>query len=251
MFINGRNAVIEALRAGGRVEKVYLMYGVEGEPVRRIRREAKQAGVPCVMIDKARFLAMEREHDLASRSQGVIALMSEIEYVDLEVLIDSQLQEGRSPVVVAMDGITDPHNVGAIIRSAECAGIDGVLLGMRDSGSITDTVTKASAGAVLHVPIARVANVIDVLIGLQQMGMSLVGLDENGTMDYTEYDYSKPTVIVVGSEGKGLQPRIRKMCDQVVSIPMRGQIASLNASVAAGVVLFESVRQRSASDAAA
>ncbi len=244
MYINGRNAVVEALRSGQDVEKVYLMYGLEGEPLRRIRREAKEAGVPCVTIDKARFVAMEREAGVSGRSQGVMALMSPLEYVDLEALVDQILQQGRQPLVAVMDGLTDPHNVGAIIRSAECAGIDAVLLGREDTGSITDTVVKASSGAVSHLPIARVSHVIDILIGLRQMGLELVGLDESGDVEYTEVGYAGPMAILIGSEGRGLQPKLRRMCDRLVSIPMQGQVQSLNASVAAAVVFFEALRQR-------
>lgn len=244
MYINGRNAVIEALRSGEGVEKVFLQYGLEGEPVSRIRSEAKRAGVPCVTVDRQRFNEMERAAGVASRSQGVLALVSEVEYVDIELLVDGLFQQGKFPLVTALDGVTDPHNVGAVIRSAECAGLDGLLMGKRDSSGITDIVTKTSAGATTHLPIARVSNIGDVLLGLQQAGMAIVGLDERGETAYTDYDFTTPTVIVLGSEGNGMHPRIRKICDTLISIPMHGKVSSLNASVAAGVVFFEAVRQR-------
>jgi 23S rRNA (guanosine2251-2'-O)-methyltransferase len=244
MYINGRNAVIEALRSGEGVEKVFLQYGLEGEPVSKIRAEAKRAGVPCVTVDRQRFNEMERAAGVASRSQGVLALASEIEYVDIELLVDGLFQQGRFPLVTALDSITDPHNVGAIIRSAECAGLDALMMGKRDSSGITDVVTKTSAGATTYLPIARVSNIGDVLLGLQQAGVAIVGLDERGETPFTDYDFKAPTAIVIGSEGKGLSPRIRKLCDTLISIPMQGKVASLNASVAAGVVFFEAVRQR-------
>lgn len=249
MYINGRNAVTEALRAGEGVEKVFIMYGMEGEPVNRIRSEAKRAKVPCVTIDRQRFGELERSAGLGARSQGVIALLSEIDYADIEQLVQTVYERGEVPFVGALDGITDPHNVGAIIRSAECAGIDGILIGKRDSSGITDVVMKTSAGAARHLPIGRVSNIGDVILGLQQEGLAVVGLDERGDMAYTEYDFTRPTAIVVGSEGTGLSPRVRKMCDHLLSIPMRGKIGSLNASVAAGVVFFEARRQRNIEEA--
>jgi 23S rRNA (guanosine2251-2'-O)-methyltransferase len=244
MYINGRNAVIEALRSGEGVQKVFLMYGIEGEPVNRIRVEAKRSGVPCVTIDRRRFGELERTAGLGARSQGVIALLDEIVYADIEQLVQDIYEGGGTPLVTALDGITDPHNVGAIIRSAECAGFDGLLIGKHDSSGITDVVMKTSAGAASHLPIDRASNIGDILLGLQQGGLAIVGLDERGDMTYTEYDFTKPTAIVIGSEGKGMSSRIRKLCDHRLSIPMLGSISSLNASVAAGVVFFEARRQR-------
>jgi 23S rRNA (guanosine2251-2'-O)-methyltransferase len=236
--------VIEALRKGEGVEKIFLLYGLEGEPVDRIRIESKRAGVPCVTVDRKRFGELERSAGLSTRSQGVIASVSEIEYADLDLIIEQAFLDGRMPLVAALDGITDPHNVGAIIRSAECAGFDGLLIGKHDSSGITDVVMKTSAGAARHLPIARVSNIGDILLGVQQGGVEVVGLDESGKTGYVDYDFTKPTAIVIGSEGKGLSPRIRKLCNTLLSIPMRGQISSLNASVAAGVVFFEAQRQR-------
>lgn len=246
MYINGRNAVSEALRAGRGVEKVFIMFGQEGDAINRIRAEAKRAGVPCVTVDRHRFAEMERAAGLGARSQGVVAAISAVEYADLELLVANLYEQGRTPMVAVLDGITDPHNVGAIIRSAECAGLDGVLIGKRDSSGITDVVMKTSAGAARHLPIARASNIGDVLLGLQQEGLALVGLDERGSIPYTAYDFTRPVAIVVGSEGEGLSARVRKMCDATIAIPMAGQIASLNASVAAGVVFFEARRRRDA-----
>ncbi len=249
MYINGRNAVLEALRKGEGIEKVFLQYGQEGEPVDRIRIESKRAGVPCVTVDRGRFAELERNAKLATRSQGVIASVSEVEYVDFDLLVEESFTAGRMPLVTALDGITDPHNVGAIIRSAECAGMDGLLLGKHDSSGITDVVMKTSAGAARHLPIARASNIGDVLLSVQQAGIEVVGLDEAGSISYVDYDFTKPTAIVIGSEGKGLSPRIRKLCTTLLSIPMMGKVSSLNASVAAGVVFFEARRQRGSEDA--
>jgi 23S rRNA (guanosine2251-2'-O)-methyltransferase len=244
MYINGRNAVIEALRKGEGVEKVFVLYGLEGEPVDRVRIESKRAGVPCVTVDRQRFAELERNAKLATRSQGIIASVSEVEYVDFDNLVEEAFVAGRMPLVATLDGITDPHNVGAIIRSAECAGLDGLMIGKHDSSGITDVVMKTSAGAARILPIARASNIGDVLLGIQQSGVEVVGLDESGTTSYVDYDFTKPTAIVVGSEGKGLSSRVRKLCTTLLSIPMAGKIGSLNASVAAGVVFFEAQRQR-------
>lgn len=251
MYINGRNAIIEALRAGVGVEKVFIMFGQEGEPINRIRAEAKRAGVPCVTIDRKRFGELERTAGLGARSQGVVAVVSQVEYTDIELLVQKLYEEGATPLVAALDGITDPHNVGAIIRSAECAGLHGLLIGKRDSSGVNDVVMKTSAGAAKHLPIARASNIGDVLLGLQQEGVAVVGLDERGDMSYTEYDFTHPTAIVIGSEGAGLSARIRKLCDTLLSIPMHGKVSSLNASVAAGIVFFEARRQRGAEEGSA
>ncbi len=244
MYINGRNAVLEALRSDEGVEKVYIMYGVEGDGITRLRAEASRRGVPCTTVDRKRFSEMEREAGVGTRSQGVIALISEVTYVDIEERVYDLLGKGEKPWIAVLDGITDPHNVGAIIRSAECAGLDGIVIGTRHSGGVNDVVMKTSAGAASHIPIGRPSNVGDVLLGLQQEGMEIVVLDERGTTPYTDCDFTRPVVVVVGSEGEGVSARLRKMADHLLSIPMAGKIPSLNASVAAGVVFFEGLRQR-------
>ncbi|HVK39923.1 MAG TPA: 23S rRNA (guanosine(2251)-2'-O)-methyltransferase RlmB [Candidatus Kapabacteria bacterium] len=244
MYINGRNAVIEALRSGSDVEKVFIMFGMEGEAIDRVRIEAKRAGVPSVIVDRQRFAELERRAGLGTRSQGVLAVASAVEYADMDELVESVIARGDVPLVGALDGITDPHNVGAIIRSAECAALDGIVIGKHDSSGITDVVMKTSAGAAGHLPIARVANVGDSVMSLKDAGLVIVGLDERGTIPYTAYDFTQPSAIIVGSEGRGIGQRVRRMCDTLLSIPMFGQVASLNASVASGVVFFEARRQR-------
>ncbi len=251
MYINGRNAVMEAIRSGEGVEKIFLMFGMEGEPIDRIRIEAKRAGIPFSIVDRKRFGDLERSAGLGTRSQGVIALVREIEYEDIEAVVENVYWSGRMPLVAALDGITDPHNVGAVIRSAECSGIDGLMLGKRDSSAITDVVMKTSAGAARHLPIDRVSNVGDMILRLRKSGLVVVGLDEDADMLYTDYDFTRPTLIIVGSEGRGLGHRIKQLCDHRLAIPMRGKVGSLNASVAAGVVFFEAQRQRLAAAPAA
>lgn len=246
MYINGRNAVIEALRADedGRIEKIFVMYGSEGEPLNTLQALAKRRGVPCVVADRQRFADLERQAGLGTRSQGVIAITRQIEYTDIEAVVEQVFARAESPLIVALDGVTDPRNYGAVIRSAECAGLHGLLSAARESAGLTDVAIKASAGAASHLPVGRVPHLYDVLISLKQSGLCVVGLDERGAENYTAYDYTVPTCIVIGSEGEGLSKRIRSVCDRFVRIPMHGQIASLNASVAAGVVFFEAARQR-------
>lgn len=244
LTINGRNAVLEALRAGGGVEKVYILYGTEGEPIDRIRAEADRRGVPCTTLDRVRFATMERAGGNQSRSQGVLATVSAIEECDLEARLAEVVESGATPFIVALDGITDPHNIGAIIRSAECAGAHALVLGRRNAGGIGDVVVRSSAGAVHHLPISRVDPLIDAVVTAQQEGLTVVGLDDAAPIAYTDYDFTGPTMIVVGSEGEGLSRRVRRACDALVAIPMHGAVGSLNASVASGVVLFEAVRQR-------
>ncbi|MCE7935094.1 MAG: 23S rRNA (guanosine(2251)-2'-O)-methyltransferase RlmB [Chlorobi bacterium CHB2] len=246
LFINGRNAVLEALRSGKGLEKIFIMFGSEGEPVNEIRAEAKRLGVPCIVADRKKFLQMEKDIGLGTRSQGIIAQLREVEYEDIEAVVENAWIDGRAPLVAALDGITDPRNMGAIIRSAECAGIDGLFFGRRNSAIVNDVVMKTSAGAANHLPLDRVANLGDMLLRLKKSGLAIVGLDGSATASYTEHDFTAPTVIVVGSEGEGIGTRTKNLCDALISIPMRGQVTSLNASVAAGVVFFEAQRQRQA-----
>lgn len=244
MYINGRNGVLEALRAGERVEKVYFLYGATGDGMGAVRGEAKRAGVPCTTIDKERFRDLERKARLKTRSQGVIAWINPVHYADLDDMVTFAYQQGRMPMLVAMDEINDPHNIGAIIRSAECAGLDGILLGKRNSPGLNDVVMKTSAGAAHFVPVGRADDLAHSLNRLRDAGLTIIGLDERGTMAYSDVNFTEPTVIVIGNEGQGISSDVLAVCDTLVSIPMMGKIASLNASVAAGVVFFEALRQR-------
>jgi len=244
MYINGRNAVLEAIRAGERVEKVFFLYGTEGEGSAAIRKIAKEKGVPCTVIDKERFRRLERKARLKTRSQGVVAWINPIFYVEIDDIVTLAYERGRAPLLVAMDGITDPRNLGAVIRSAECAGLDGIVFSRDGSPGINDVVVKTSAGAAHFMPIARADNLAHILKRTRDSGLKVVGLDERGEQSYTEIDLTEPTVIVIGNEGKGLSRAVANACDKLISIPMMGKISSLNVSVAAGVVFFEALRQR-------
>ena len=244
MYINGKNSVLEAIRAGERVEKVYFLYGAESEGLGVIRRTAKQEGIPCTTLDRGKFRGLEKKGNLKTKSQGVIARINPILFVDIEDVVTLAWETGRTPLVAVLDGITDPRNLGAILRSAECAGISGVVFGKQDSSGINDVAVKTSAGAVHFVPISRVKSLAVTLSNLKEMGMQVIGLDADGDKEYSEVDLTEPTVIVVGSEGEGMTASVAEVCDEFVSIPLQGSISSLNASVAAGIVFFEAVRQR-------
>ena len=246
MYINGKNSVLEAIRARERVEKVYFLYGAETEGLGAIRKAAKQEGIPCTTLDRGKFRELEKKGNLKTKSQGVIARINPILFVDIKDVVTLAWETGRTPLVVALDGITDPRNLGAIIRSSECAGLSGVVFGKQHSSGINDVAVKTSAGAAHFVPIARVRDVATTLGNLKEMGMQVIGLDVDGDMEYTDIDFTEPTVIVIGSEGEGMTAKVAEACDEFVSIPLKGSITSLNASVAAGIVFFEAVRQRSA-----
>jgi 23S rRNA (guanosine2251-2'-O)-methyltransferase len=259
MYIFGRNPVIEALSSSEtiRLEKVFVQYGTEGSIIAAIKQAATRRGVPCVVMDKGKFAALERDalgarsvgekfdgRTVHGRSQGVIALVAALEILSVEELIAESLEHSEHPMIVALDGITDPHNTGAIARSAECAGAAGLLVAESKTSPLSGAAMKTSAGALEHLRVARTGNLAKGLQDMKNAGFVLIGLDEGGAEPYTNPLYNGAVVMVVGSEGRGLTPAVAKFCDVRVAIPLHGRISSLNASVAAGVVLFEAARQR-------
>lgn len=239
-LIVGRQPVLEALRTDAPLEKIYVQFGTKGNAIRQIHQFARRRGVPINEIDKKRFL--ELCHD--QNAQGVVALGSIKEYVDVDAILQLAKSKGEKPFVLILDEIEDPHNLGALIRTGECAGIHGAILPRHHSASISETVTKASAGALLHVPIAKVTNIATTVDELREQGVWIIGTDALATRSYDEIDYAGPIAIVVGNEGKGIRRLVKEKCDFLVRIPMYGKIASLNASVAGGLILFEAARQR-------
>ena len=238
-IIYGINSVSEALKARGR--------GFEWVGVAKERHDLRLQKV----IDECRrnsiavrFLPRVELDRMASTGahQGVVAITSAKQYADLDDVIASK----RSPysLIVVLDGVEDPHNLGAILRSADAAGADGIVIPERRAAGVTGVVAKASAGASEHLPVAKVTNIARTLEELKAKGLWVVGLDQRGKSDYTSVDYKMDCAIVLGAEGKGLHELVTKKCDFLVSIPMRGRVPSLNVSVAAGVVLYEVVRQR-------
>ena len=225
----GIHPVLEALRAGRAVERIHVARGAAGGRLQEIIDLAKQQGIPVRFEERN---ALERMAPMA-RHQGVVALAAAHKYRDLEdVLEDAKL-------VVVLDGIEDPHNLGAVIRTAHAAGASAVVIPERRAAGLTATVAKSAAGAIEHLPVARVTNINRALDQLKAAGFWIYGLDERGSDSYDRVSFNRPTAIVAGAEGKGLHEQVKKHCDALVRIPTAGAIASLNVSVAVGVVLFE------------
>jgi 23S rRNA (guanosine2251-2'-O)-methyltransferase len=236
-WLTGFHAVEEALTAGRPLDRIVIASGRHGERLEAIVRLAKSRGVPVRFEDRLQVdrLAGTRDH------QGVAALAAAKPAVELEDLLREKTAQG---LLVLLDGIEDPHNLGAIVRTSLAAGASGVVIPERRAAGLTDAVERASAGALAHLPVARVKNLVRAMEEMKEVGYWLVGLDERAEKSYTEVDYKGSIGIVLGGEGEGLHELTRKRCDFLVSIPTTGPVRSLNVSVAAGVVLFEAVRQR-------
>ena len=236
-LIEGRNAVLETLRSGRAVDKIFL---AEGAHLADVAAEAKKHGVPTVTCDRRKLDHMS----VTGTHQGVIAQTAAQEYVSLDDIFRVAEERGETPLIVVCDGIEDPHNLGAIIRSAETAGAHGVIIPKRRSAGLTAIVAKTSAGAVSYMPVARVANIPSLLKDLKKQGIWVFGTAAEGTTRLYDADLKGPAAIVIGSEGDGMSRLVAENCDFLVSIPMRGRISSLNASAAAAILLYEAVRQR-------
>ena len=238
--IEGRNAVIEALRAGENIDKIFIQKGETDKTLGHIASKARAAGIVVVDADKRKLDGMSRTH----AHQGVIALAAMREYVNVEDILAKAAEKGENPLIVICDEISDPHNLGAIIRTAECAGAHGIVIPKRRSAGLTAVVAKTSAGAVAHMPVARVANIPSLIKDLKKQGVWVFGTAAKGTTNLYEADLKGSAAIVIGSEGDGMTRLAEENCDFLVSIPMKGKINSLNASAAAAILLYEAVRQR-------
>lgn len=238
--IEGRNAVIEALRSGTTIDKIFLLKGESDTSLGHIASTARAKGVVVVDADRRKLDSMSRTH----AHQGVIALAAVREYVTTDDILQVAKDRGEIPLLVICDEITDHHNLGAIIRTAECAGAHGLIIPKRRSAGLTAIVAKTSAGAVSHLPVARVPNIPSLLKELKNQGLWIFGADAKGDRSPYESDLKGPAAIVIGSEGGGMGRLVREGCDFLVSIPMHGKIHSLNASAAAAILLYEAVRQR-------
>lgn len=239
-IIEGRNAVIEALRAGTAIDKIYLLKGETDKTLGHIASKARSAGIVVVDADKRKLDAMSRTHS----HQGVIALAAVREYVSVESMLKAAEEKGEKPLLILCDEISDPHNLGAILRTAECAGAHGVIIPKRRSAGLTAIVGKTSAGAVSYMPVARVANLTATIEDLKKAGVWVFGTAAEGTTGLYNADLKGPAAIVIGSEGDGISRLVAEKCDFLVSIPMKGRISSLNASAAAAILMYEAVRQR-------
>ena len=239
-IIEGRNAVTEALRSGTAIDKVYLAKGETDRTLSRIAADAKKAGAVVVEADRRKLDAMSLTHS----HQGIIAVAAVRAYATVEDILSIAQARGEKPLLVICDEISDPHNLGAIIRTAECAGAHGVVIPKRRSAGLTAVVAKSSAGAVSYMPVARVPNIPALLKDLKKQGIWVFGAAAEGTVSLYGADFKNAAAIVIGSEGDGMTRLVRENCDFLVSIPMKGRISSLNASAAAAILLYEALRQR-------
>lgn len=235
-IIAGRNPVLESLRAGRTINKIMIANGAKVAAMQEIINLAKENRVPVQKVERKH---LDKLTDGAIH-QGVVATAAAKEYADL----DDLLNDSAEPFLVLLDEVHDPHNLGAIIRTADAAGVHGVIIPKRRSAQLTTTVAKASAGAVEHMPVARVTNLVQTIKKLQQQGIWVVGADMDGEALHWDSKLEGPVALVIGGEGKGLGRLVKETCDVVVRLPMVGRINSLNASVAAGVLIYEVVRQR-------
>ena len=240
-IVEGRNAVIEALRAGRAIDKIFIAKGDVDKALGHIASKARDKGIVVVECDRKKLDFMSQTH----AHQGVIALCAVREYCTVEDIFAVAEERGEKPFVIVCDEISDPHNLGAIIRSAECAGAHGVIIPKRRSAGLTAIVDKSSAGAAEHMAIARVPNIPAAIKELKDRGLWVYGTAADGQSDLWHTDFTGSVALVIGSEGDGMGRLVRESCDFNVSLPMKGQVSSLNASAAAAIVMYEVLRQRS------
>lgn len=239
-IIVGRNSVAEALKSGRSINKLLVAKGQRQGSVRSIIGDARERGLVVQEVENAKLDELAGNN----RHQGIAAFVAPISYVETEDILVKAADSNEPPFVVLLDEIEDPHNVGAILRTADAAGVHGVLIPKRRSCPISATVAKTSAGAVEYVPVARIGNIGQTIKQLKEAGLWIVGADMDGDKEYYEADLTGPIAVVIGSEGKGMGRLTKEQCDFVVKIPMRGKINSLNASVACSLLLYEILRQR-------
>ena len=237
--ISGRNPVSEAIRSGRAIDKILVARGEKNGAVVGILAKARQNQIPIKEVDRTKldYLSGSSVH------QGIVAFAAAKEYSTVEEILEYAQDRGEPPFILVLDEIEDPHNFGAIIRTAECAGVHGIIIPKRRSVGLSYTAGKASAGALEYMRVARVTNIANLIDKLKEHGVWVYGADMNGT-DYTRCDFSGPCAIVIGNEGKGISRLVREKCDVIVSLPMKGKINSLNASVAAGILMYNAIKNR-------
>ncbi|WP_304096656.1 23S rRNA (guanosine(2251)-2'-O)-methyltransferase RlmB [Mitsuokella multacida] len=236
----GRNAVTEALKSGRGINKLWIASGDREGSVAEIAALAKERGIVVQYVERAKIEALAGGH----RHQGVLAYVAPVPYAELEDILKAAEEKGEAPFLVLLDELEDPHNLGALLRTADATGVHGILIPKRRSVSLNATVAKTSAGAVEYVPVARIGNIAQTLKKLKEKGFWVAGADMDGEKAYYEADLTGPLVLVVGSEGKGMSRLTKEACDFIVRMPMVGRINSLNASVAGSILMYESMRQR-------
>ena len=238
--VEGRNSVLELLESGKDINKIFITKGEKHGSINKIIAKAKENGIIIVEKDKNQMRQMAQNENY----QGVIAIVPPYEYCEIEDILDEAKRKNEDPFVLILDGIEDPHNLGSIIRTAETAGVHGIIIPKRRAACVNSTVNKVSAGAVQHMKIARVTNISDSIEKLKEAGLWICGTDINTDTYYNEQDLTGPLGIVIGNEGSGISEKVKKNCDFLVKIPMKGKVNSLNASVSAGIVIYEVLRQR-------
>ena len=239
-IIAGRQPVYEALKAGTLLEKIVILFGVKGDQIERIRGLAKRNNVPVIEVGKQKF------RDLVSdtTTQGVVAVVGSKKYVEVQDILNLAKERGEPPFVLLLDEIQDPQNLGALIRTAECTGVHGVIIPKHHSAAVNQTVARTSAGASEHMLVAKVTNIAQCLDDLKKQGLWIVGTDSKAEKSYTEIDYTSPMALIVGNEGAGIRKLVKEKCDFAARIPLYGKIQSLNASVAGALIMYEVVRKR-------
>lgn len=242
-WIAGRHAVLEALRSGRPLNKIWIDRQVQASGIRSLESAARAAGVTVQYVDRRKLEEVAGQ----VRHQGVVAQAAAKAYADIPELLTAADSRGEPPLLLLLDEIEDPHNLGSMLRTAECAGAHGIVIPKRRSAGLSATVAKVSAGAVEHVPVARVTNLARAIDDLKEDGLWIAGADGEAEQTVYEADLTGPLAIVIGNEGKGLSRLVKQKCDFLIRLPMKGRIESLNASVAAGVILYEALRQRSGS----
>ena len=236
----GRNAVTEALKSGRGINKLWIASGDREGSVAEIAALAKERGIVVQYVERAKIESLAGGH----RHQGVLAYVAPVPYAELDDILKAAEEKGEAPFLVLLDELEDPHNLGALLRTADATGVHGILIPKRRSVSLNATVAKTSAGAVEYVPVARIGNIAQTLKKLKEKGFWVAGADMDGEKAYYEADLTGPLVLVVGSEGRGMSRLTKEACDFIVSMPMVGRINSLNASVAGSILMYESMCQR-------
>lgn len=238
--VEGRNSVLELLESERDINKILIAKGEKHGSIYKILAMAKERKLLVVEVEKNKLNQMAQ----TPNNQGVIAIVPPFNYCEVEDILELAKQKNEMPFILILDGIEDPHNLGSIIRTAETAGVHGIIIQKRRSASVNSTVSKVSAGAVEHMKIARVNNINETIRCLKEQGIWICGTDMDTEVTYTKQDYKMPLAIVIGSEGFGMSRLVKENCDFLVKIPMKGKITSLNASVSAGIIMYEVVRQR-------
>lgn len=239
-YVIGRNPVLELLKSGAGIDKLYVQKGDRQGSITKIIGKAKDENILVQYVDRNKLTSLAGN----DRHQGIVALVSGFEYSNIDEIISLAKTKNEDPFVIILDGIEDPHNLGAIIRTAECAGAHGVIIPKRRAASVNQTVYKTSAGAVEHLKVSQVVNISDTIESLKKEGLWIYGADAQGQEVYYKNTLTGPIGLVIGSEGKGISRLVKEKCDVLVKIPMLGKVSSLNASVASSILIYEVLRQR-------